>query len=140
MMQKISKMVPWENDLRGWLVILPEDCGELLCRLNLIICESFFTHSSSNVSANAIIIKRNKNGATLSPCLTPTLKDMDMSVSPRMRHTLLSAYIRRIADRSLGGQPYLARISTISLWFEVSKAFTRSANIMNVGKLWLCRK
>ena len=132
-MQNILKRVPWENDLRGWLVILPADCGELLCRLNLIICKSFFTHSSSNVSANAIIIKGNKTGVTLSPCLTPTSKDMDMHVSPRMRRTFLSAYIWRIADRRLGGQPYLARISTISLWFEVSKAFTRSANITNVG-------
>ena len=139
-MQKISKRVPRENDLRGWLVILPADCGELLCFFNLIICKSFFTHSSSNVSANAIIIKRNKTGATLSPCLTPTSKEMDISVSPRMRRNLLSTYIQRIADRSLGGQPYLARISTISLWFEVSKAFTRLANITNVGKLWLCRK
>ena len=30
--------VPWENVFAGWLVILPAEWGELLCRLKHIMC------------------------------------------------------------------------------------------------------
>ena len=43
--QKISNRVPWENAFAGWLVIIPEDWGELLFFFNLIIFKSFLAHS-----------------------------------------------------------------------------------------------
>ena len=68
----ILKRVPWENVFAGWLVIIPEEWGELLCCLNLIIFKSFLTHSFSVVSENAIMTNKKSMGATLSPCFTPT--------------------------------------------------------------------
>ena len=47
---KNLKRVPWENVFAGWLVILPEDWGEFLCHLNLIILKPFITHYFSSVS------------------------------------------------------------------------------------------
>ena len=81
------------------------------------------------------MINRNSTGATLSPCFTPTSKGMDISIFLSISLTLLSVYILLIAEHNFGGQPYFFNISTISSWFEVSNALTRSANMMNVGKL-----
>ena len=134
---KILKRVPWENVFAGWLLIIPEDWGELLCCLNLIIFKSFLTHYFSIVSANAIIMNSKSTGATLSPCFYPTSKGMDMSIFPSIILTFLSVYILLIAEHNLGGQPYFFNISTISLWLEVLNALTRSEKITNVGKLWL---
>ena len=91
--QNISKRVPWENVFSGWLVILPEDWGELLCLLNLIIFNSFLTHSFSIVSENSIMMNRNSTGATLSPCFNPTSKGMDISIFPSISLTLLWWYM-----------------------------------------------
>ena len=63
-----------------------------------------------------------------------------MSIFTIINLTLLSVYILLIAEHNLGGRPYLFNISTISLWLEVSNALTRSANITNIGKLWLYRR
>ena len=112
--QIILKRVPWENVFAWWLVILPEDWGELLCRLNLIIFKSFITHYFSIVSANAIMINKKSTGAELSSCLTPTSKGMYMSIFYIINLTLLSMYILLIAEHNLGGQPYFFNISTIS--------------------------
>ena len=97
--------------------------------------KSFLTHYFSIVSANPIMIIRKSTGATLSPCFTPTSKGMDMSIFHMINLTLLSMYILLISEHNLGGQPYFLNISTIGLWLEVSKVFTRSENITNVGKL-----
>ena len=124
----------------GWLVIIPEDWGEFLCCLNLIIFKPFLTHYFSIISTNAIIMNRKSTGAALSHCFTPTSKGMDMSIFPIISLTLLSVYILLIAENNLGGQPYFFNISNISLRLEASNALARSANIKNVGRLWLyCR-
>ena len=83
------------------------------------------------------MINRNNTGETLSPCVTPTSKGMDISIFPSISLTLLSMYILLIAEHNFGGQPYFFNISNISLWFEVSNALKRSANMTNVGKLLL---
>ena len=79
-MQKSSKRVPWENFIAGWLVIIPEDWGELLFRLNLIICKLFFTHFCSSVSENDIMINRNSTSEKIL-FVYPTSKGMDISIS-----------------------------------------------------------
>ena len=84
-------------------MILPEDRGELLCRLNLIICKPFLTHSFYSVSSNSIMMNRKRTGVTLSPSFTPNLKGMDMSIFPSISLTLLSVYILLIAEHNLGG-------------------------------------
>ena len=76
----------------------------------------------------------------LSPCFTPTSKDIEVSILPIINLTLLLLYICLIAEHSFGGQPYLRRISIKMMWFEVSKDLTRSANMTHVGRLWLRRK
>ena len=118
-------------------MILPEDCGELLCCLNLIIFKSFITHYFSIVSANSIMMNRMSTGATLYPCFTPTSKSMDMFIFNIINLTLLSVYILLIAEHNYLGQTYFLNIYTTNLCLEVLKAFTRSANITNVGKLRL---
>ena len=134
-MQKSSKRVHWENVFARWIVILPEDWGELLFCLNWIICKLFFTHSSSSVSENVITMNRSSTGMTLSPFLNYTSKDMYISIFPSISITLLSVYILLTEEHNFGGRPYFFNTSTISLWFEVSNALTRSANMTNVGKL-----
>ena len=101
-------------------MILPEDLGEMLCGLNLILCNPFLDYSFSSVSANAIMMNRQKIGETLSPCFNPALKVMDMSIFPSISLTLLSVYILLVAEHFLGGKPYFFNISTINFWLEVS--------------------
>ena len=99
-----------------WLISWPVARGELLCRLNWSLCRLFFVHSFSSDSANAIIINKKSTGAMLSPCLTPTLNGIVVSILPIISLTTLFLYIRAIADCRLGGQPYFSKIRTISLW------------------------
>ena len=80
-MRKSSKRFPWENVFAWWLDILPEDWGELLFRLNLIICKLFFTHSCSSVSENDIMINRNSTSEKIL-FVYPTSKGMDISIFP----------------------------------------------------------
>ena len=61
-----------------------------------------------------IIKNRNSNGAMLSPCLTPTLKSMDVSTLPMMILTLILLYMRLIADHNLRGKPYFPSMEMIS--------------------------
>ena len=81
------------------------------------------------------MVNRKSKGETLSHCFTPTSKGMEMSIFLSISFTLLSVYILLIAEHNLGGQPYLFNISNISFWLEVLSDFTRSANIINVGRL-----
>ena len=138
--QKMLNRVPCEKFFAGWLVIRPADCGELLCRLNYIFCMLCLSHSALTVSSKAIMRKRKSTGATLSPCFTPTSKVIEVSILPIINLALLLLYIRLIAEHSFGGQPYLRIISIKMMWFKVSKALTRSANMTHVGRLWLWRK
>ena len=46
-------------------------------RENLALVSPLQLHSFYSVSANAITMKRNRTGATLSPCLTPNFNSID---------------------------------------------------------------
>ena len=64
--------------------------GELLLRENFSLVSPLSVHSFPSVSANTSTMKRNRTGATLSPCLTPTLKYIVGSNSPITNLTTLS--------------------------------------------------
>ena len=78
-----------------------------------------------------------RTGAILSPCLTPTLKLMDVYTFPMMILNMLLLYMRLIAEHSLGGAPYFPSMA-ISARLEVSKALTMSENSTHFGRLWVC--
>ena len=103
-------------------------------RANWALLSPRVVHSSSNVSAKAIIKNRNSNGDMLSPCLTPTLNSMDVSNFPIMSLTTLFSYMRLIDERSLGGAPYFPSMAMISALLEVSNDLTRSTNTTHVGR------
>ena len=63
-------------------------------------------HLSSSVLEKAIVKNINSTGSMLSPCLTPTLKFMDVSTLPIMSLTMLFSYMCLIAEPSLGCVPY----------------------------------
>ena len=63
---------------------------------------------------------------------------MDVSILMIMSLTILLLYICLIDDHSIEGAPYFPSMEIISAWFEVSKAFNKSANSTHVGILWLC--
>ena len=132
------KRVQCKKFFAGWLVALPVECGELVCHLNSIFLIPCLSHSCSITSANAIIRHRKRPGATLSPCLTPTSKGMEVSVFLMINLTLLLLYILCIVDHNFNGQPYFSRILIMRMCLEVSKAFTKS-NVTQVGRLWLFR-
>ena len=138
--QNSSKIFPELKDFGLWLKIWLVERGELLCLENVDFVSPLLVHYFSKVSANAMIIYRKRTGATLSPCLTPTLKGMDVSKFSIISLTTLFLYILLIAQQKRGGYPYLDRMTIRSLWLEVSKDFTRSASSTQLGKLWLCRR
>ena len=72
-MQYKLNSIPVEKVLGWWLTNCPVDLGELSLRSNWALINTRAVHSSSSVSAKAIIKNRNSTGAMLSPCLTPTL-------------------------------------------------------------------
>ena len=74
-------------------------------------------HSSSSVLAKAIINDINSTGAMMSPCLTPTLKSLDVSTLPMMVLTMLLSYMCLIAERSLESMYHCSSISKISAIF-----------------------
>ena len=41
----------------------------------------------------------------LSPCLTPVVKLIDVSILPKTSLTTVFSYIHLMADKDLGGQP-----------------------------------
>ena len=117
---------------------MPDDLDDLSLRRNWSLWRSCLIHYFSRVSEKSMMTKRKSTSAMLSPCLTETLKGMEVSILPIINITKLSLYILTIADRNLGGQPYLPKIASISWWLDVSKYLTRSAKRTQVGKLWLC--
>ena len=89
-----------------WLTNCPFDICELSLCTNWALISPRAVHSSSSVLDKAIIKNINSTGAMLSPCLTPTLKSMDVSTLLMMRLTMLLSYMRFITERSLRGAPY----------------------------------
>ena len=98
------------------------------------------SHSCSITSTNAITSNRNNTGATISPCFTLTSKGMDVSIFPMISLTLLLLCILSISEQNFCEQLYFCNILTMRIWFQVSKALTRLANITHVGRLWLFHK
>ena len=86
-----NKMPCW------WLTYCLVDLGELSLRANWDLLSTKAVHSSSGVLEKAIIKNRNFTGAMLSPCLTPTLKSMDVSNLPMMRLNMFLLYMRLIS-------------------------------------------
>ena len=136
----MRKSVPLEKERLGWLVRRPVKRGELLCQRNSSWWSPCFVHSFSRVSAKPMMRKRNRTGAILPPCFTPTSKGIVVSIFPMMSLTALLLYMRAIANRRFGGQPYRSRILMRRTWLDVSNALTKSANKTQVGRLWACRK
>ena len=101
-MQNISKSIPDEKVPGRWLTNCPFDLGELSFHENWALLSPRAVHSSSSISEKAIIKNINSTGAIMSPCLTPTLKAMDVSILPMMSLTTLLLYMRLIAEHSLG--------------------------------------
>ena len=116
-----------------WLILV-----SCLCVKNWDLLSTRSVHSYYSVSAKDIIRNRNTIGAMLSPCLTPILMSMDVSILLMMSLTTLLSYMYSIAEHSLGWAPYFPSIVMISAWLEVSKMLTRSENATHVGSLWLC--
>ena len=139
-MQNISKRVPYEKVTGWWFTNFLVDLGDLALRANWALLNPRAVHSSSSVLAKAIIRNRNSNGAMLSPCLTPNLNSMDVSILPMMILTTIFLYMRLIAKHSLGVAPYFPKLAMSNALLEVSKALTRSVNATHVGRLWLCLK
>ena len=79
--------------------------GETSCREKRGFVSFALSHSFSSVSANAITKKRNRTGAMLSPCLTPTVNGIEVSILPIISRTFVFAYMRFIADTNFGGPP-----------------------------------
>ena len=104
-MQNKSNIITDEKVPVQWLTNCPVDIGELSLRANWALLSPRAAHSSSSVSAKAIIKNRNSTGAILSPYLTPTLNSTDVSTFPKTNLTIILSYMRLIADHSLGGAP-----------------------------------
>ena len=113
-MQNNSNSILDENVPGRWLTNCPVDLGELSMRANWAFISPRAVHSSSSVSAKAIIKNINSTEAMLSPCLNPNLNSMDVSTLTMMRLTTLFSYMLLIAERSFGGAPYFPSMAIIS--------------------------
>ena len=106
--------MPDEKVTGWWLTNFPVDIGELSLRANWDLLSPRAVHLYSIVSDNAIIKNINSTGSMLYPCLTPTLKSMDVSTLPIMILAMILLYIRLIDEHSLGGAPYFTSMVMIS--------------------------
>ena len=73
------KRFPKLKDFGLWLIIWTVERGESLCLENMALVSPFLS-IFSNVSENSMMINRKRTGAMLSPCLTSTLKGMEVSI------------------------------------------------------------
>mmetsp|Transcript_22884 Transcript_22884/g.52540 ORF Transcript_22884/g.52540 Transcript_22884/m.52540 type:complete len:209 (-) Transcript_22884:166-792(-) len=105
-------------------------------RTTCILSNPFDSQIVSSESAKAFMRKRNRTGAILSPCLTPTSCNISFTLFPIFKTTVRSVYIRLITLHRLGGAPYLSRILIRSWWSAVSKALTKSTNATYVSWSW----
>ena len=88
-MHNILKRFPELKDFGLWLTILPVERGELLCLDNVAFVRPSLVHYFSNLSANAMMRNMNITGSMMYPCLTPTLKGMEVSIFPIISLTTL---------------------------------------------------
>ena len=102
-------------DFGLWLIIWLVDRGELLCLDNVDFVSPFHVHYFSNVLANDMISNRKRTGDMLSPCLTPTLKGMEVSSFPIISLTALFSYFLLVTEKNRGGARYLDMIAIRSL-------------------------
>ena len=61
-----------------WMTIWQVERCELFCLENVAFVSPFLVYYFFNVSENSMIRNRKKTGYMISPCLTITLKDMDV--------------------------------------------------------------
>ena len=85
-----------------WLTSCPVDLGELYFHANWYLLSPREVYSFYSVSEKNTTRNRNSTGSMLSPCLTTTLKLMDVSIFPMMNLTTLLSYMHLIYDYSLG--------------------------------------
>ena len=110
-MQNRSNSIPDKKVPDQWLTNCPVDIGEFSLRTSWDLLSPRAVHLSYSVLAKSIIKNINSTGAMLYPFLTPTLNSMDVSTFTMMSLTIISSYMRLIADRSLGGAPYFPSIA-----------------------------
>ena len=122
---------------QGWLARCPIKWGEFICLLNLGLCSPCGIHYFSNVLVTSMMMNKSSIWAMLSPCFTPTCNCIEVYILPITSLTTMSLYIHSVIDYSADRHPYQPKISTISLWLDVSNDVTRSTKITHVGKLWL---
>ena len=86
-----------------WLQIRPSI--RLLLAAVITVTMGIFCcfHTISSVSANAVMRKRNRTGAMLSPCCTPTVWGISAFSFSILRTHMLSVYIVLTAATNLGG-------------------------------------
>ena len=114
-MENRSNIVPDEKVPGRWLTNCPVDLGELSLHENWDLLSPSSVHLSSTVSAKAKIKNRNSAWAMLPPCLTPTLKSMNLSTLPMMILTMIFSHMRLIAEHSLEGAPYFPSMAISSV-------------------------
>ena len=113
-MQNKSNSIPDKKVPGWWITNCPVDLGKLSLCANWDLLSRRAVHLSSSFLANSIVKNRNSISDMLYPCLTPTLKSMDVSTLPMMRLTMLLSYMRLIYERSLGGVPYFPSMAVSS--------------------------
>ena len=113
-MQNRSKIVPDVKVPGKGLTICLVDLDELSLCANWALLSPRYVQSYYSVLVKAITRNRNSTEDMLSPCLTPTLKSMDVSTLPMMSLTTIFSYMRLIAERSLGGAPYFPSMAMSS--------------------------
>ena len=121
-----------------WITSCTVDLGELSLRENWALIGPRAVQSSSSISSKDIIRNRNITWAMISPCLTPNLRSIYVSILPMISLNTLLSYMRLITEHSIGRAPYFPSMAMSSVWLEVLKNFTRSVNANHVRRLWLC--
>ena len=124
--------------LGRWLTSCPVDLGEFSLRANWDFLSPRAVHSSSSVLEKSVITNRNRTESIMSPCFTPTLKSIYVSILTMMSFNTPLLNMRLIAENILGGGPYFPSLAMSSAWLEASKALYRSANAIYVGRLCFC--
>ena len=90
---------------------------------NLALVSPLSVHYFSSVSENSITMKRNRIGATLSPCLTPTLNSIVVSNSPITNLTKLSLYIIAMVSHRFGGHHHQLMVRCIEGINQVGEGY-----------------
>ena len=99
--------MPEKKVLGWWLTNCQFDLGELSLHENCSLLSPRDVHLSSSFLAKAITHNINITWDMLSPCLTTTLKLMDVYTLQIISLPILLLYMSLIAERSIGGAQYL---------------------------------